>query len=113
MNRYKLPYRPILQQDESAASLLIRTAEGNGFENVLQLMSACGFKHGGASTLKAVVTDQTRYAELMNALGLNVDYASSAFLRSKPTRAHLAFLCMRRYLKNFSAWTHQFFALFV
>lgn len=86
MNRYKLPYRPILQQDESAASLLIRTAEGNGFENVLQLMSACGFKHGGASTLKAVVTDQTRYAELMNALGLNVDYASSAFLRSKPTR---------------------------
>lgn len=86
MSTYKLPYRPVLQQDESPASLLIRAAEGNGFESVLHLFSACGIKHYGVHTLRAILADPARYGQVLGQLGLNTAYASAVVQRSKPTR---------------------------
>lgn len=87
MNEYLLPYRPILQEDESPASFLIRAAEGNGFSSILQLMSACGVNSNGLGSVRATLTDPNRYGVLLRALGLKADYSCAAFQRSKPTRA--------------------------
>ncbi|AUH51289.1 hypothetical protein CXB49_10925 [Chromobacterium sp. ATCC 53434] len=87
MSEYTLPYRPILQQDESPASLLLRAAEGNGFANILQLLSACGANFNGIASVRASLTDPNRYGTLLRALGLNTDYARAALRRSKPTLA--------------------------
>lgn len=87
MNQSKLPYRPLLQPDESPGSLLIRAAEGNGYESALQMLSACGFATSGKSSLRAAYVNPERYASLLHAIGLNTEFSSAAYRRSKPTMA--------------------------
>lgn len=85
MNQSKLPYRPLLQPDESPGSLLIRATEGNGYESVLQMLSACRFATSGKSGLRTTYVNPERYASLLQAIGLNTEFASAAYRRSKPT----------------------------
>jgi|GEM_PF-5092439 len=87
MTKPRLPYRPFLQPDESPASLLIRTSEGNGYGSVLQLLSACGVTVNGIGTLRAALTDPTRYAALLRATGLRQEDGIAAYRRSTPTKA--------------------------
>jgi hypothetical protein len=84
MKTLQVPIRPIPYEDESPASLLIRTAEANGHASVYQLLSQI---HAVSSqeALIAYWTDPKRYSQLVQALGLCEQTAKLAWLRDGPT----------------------------
>ncbi|MDN5413337.1 MAG: TniQ family protein, partial [Lactococcus raffinolactis] len=74
MNSYSLLIKPIPYPDESAASLLIRATEANGFSSVYSL---CKIQSSSpATTLSSHVTHQKRFRKLLQLLGLSDEYAS-------------------------------------
>ncbi|MFC7422118.1 TniQ family protein [Iodobacter arcticus] len=85
MKIYKLPYRPIPQPDESPASLLIRTVDGNGFDSIIQLLKACGVLAYGVERIRQALTNRQLFEEMIEALGLTPVCSSVVFLRTKPT----------------------------
>lgn len=85
MNSYSLLIKPIPYPDESAASLLIRAAEANGFSSVYSL---CKIQSSSpATTLSSHVTHQKRFRKLLQLLGLSDEYTSLAFALSGSTQA--------------------------
>jgi hypothetical protein len=85
MKIHKLPYRPIPQADESPASLLIRTVEGNGFDSIIQLLKACGVLAYGVERIRQALTNRQLFEETIEALGLPPACSGVVFLRTKPT----------------------------
>jgi len=85
MRRTILPNAPIVFDDETAASVLIRAAEANGHTNVYQLLSGTGIKINEPS-LKACLIDRERYRHLVRAVGFNDDTATRAFKRVDDSR---------------------------
>jgi len=75
MKNIQLPNRPIPYRDESAASILIRTAEENGHVSVYQLLSGTGIKIN-ETTLMACLIDPARYQQIIRTLGLGDDAAA-------------------------------------
>lgn len=66
--------RPIPHNDESAASLLIRVAEENGYRNVYKLFSCAGILIN-EPVLLACTKNRLRYSHLIKALGLPYEYS--------------------------------------
>lgn len=85
MTEHKLPIRPKPYDGESAGSILIRTAELNGYVNVYQLLSGVGFRSHQLS-LRALLSDSRRFSELASKLGLGADSADLVLPRKGKTR---------------------------
>ena len=85
MTQAKLPNRPIIFSDETAASVLIRAAEANGHTSVYQLLSGTGIKINELS-LKACLVDPLRYRQIIRAIGLGEDAAARALERTGTSR---------------------------
>ncbi|MCH4248513.1 MAG: TniQ family protein [Acinetobacter populi] len=84
MNLNPLLIKPIPYSDESAASLLIRAADANGFPNVYSLCHSQSKSYPKA--LISHVTHQKRFRTLLQLLKLSEDYISLAFLMHGPTQ---------------------------
>ncbi|MGQ5525341.1 TniQ family protein [Chitinimonas sp. PSY-7] len=84
MKTYPVPVRPIPHDDESPASLLIRTAEANGHASVFQLLSQIRAVSSQESLI-AHWADPKRYRQLVRALGLGEHAANLTWLRAGPT----------------------------
>lgn len=80
MTQALLPNRPIVFDDETGASVLIRTAEANGHTTVYQLLSGTGIKINELS-LKACLLDPERYRQITRAIGLGEGAAARAIER--------------------------------
>ncbi|MCY0916514.1 TniQ family protein [Massilia antarctica] len=80
-----LLFRPIPYEDETAASLLIRAAEENGYGSVYQLLSGAGILIN-EPTLRACIVDTTRFENLVRSLGLTKSAAALALARLNPSR---------------------------
>lgn len=77
--------RPIPYEDETAASLLIRAAEENGYGSVYQLLSGAGIPINEPA-LRACIIDTTRFENLVRSLGLTKSAATLALGRLNPSR---------------------------
>lgn len=84
MKTPQVPIRPLPYEDESPASLLIRTAEANGHASVYQLLSQIRAVSSQESLI-AYWADPKRYLQLVQALGLGEQTAKLAWLRDGPT----------------------------
>lgn len=85
MKANSLLIKPIPYPDESAASLLIRAAEKNGFSSVFVLCQSQITSY--SKSLDSSVTHQKKFGKLLKLLGLSNDYTSLAFQLQGPTQA--------------------------
>ena len=76
MNLNPLLIKPIPYSDESAASLLIRAADANGFPNVYSLCHSQSKSY--PKSLISHVTNKKRFRTLLQLLKLSEDYISLA-----------------------------------
>lgn len=72
MSKINLPNRPIAFADETAASILIRTAQENGHTNIYQLLSGTGIEINESSFTSCLI-DPKRYKIIIKAIGLGED----------------------------------------
>lgn len=85
MKSYSLLIKPIPYPDETAASLLIRATEANGFSSVFALcqeQATCYSK-----SLDSSVTHQEKFGRLLRLIDLSEDYISLAFKLQGSTQA--------------------------
>ncbi len=94
MNRKPLLIRPIPYVDESAASLLIRAAGGNGYQSVHLMISKSKFYDSGSAN--SDITQCERFASILKRLGLSTEYENLAFSRKSPTK-----VSPRKYLQAY------------
>ncbi|KQE55571.1 TniQ family protein [Acinetobacter pittii] len=85
MKANSLLIKPIPYPDESAASLLIRAAEKNGFSSVFVLCQSQITSY--SKSLDSSVTHQKKFGKLLKLLGLSNDYTSLAFQLQGSTQA--------------------------
>lgn len=84
MNAQPLLIRPIPYPDESAASLLIRAADCNGYPNVFALFSNQHLFDAGS--LGSYVTHHARFINTLRSLGFPEEYANLSFKLRGPTK---------------------------
>lgn len=87
MSSNTLLIKPIPYSDESAASLLIRAADMNGFPNVFSLCRCQSTSH--LESLESNITHQNKFRKLLKLLGLPEGYTSLAFRSNNSNQAQL------------------------
>ncbi|MDC5519548.1 TniQ family protein [Acinetobacter baumannii] len=95
-----LIYIPIPNEDESAASLILRATEKNGYRTSTSFIYAYNLKVHTKS-LNAFFANREKFRILLNHLELNSDYEKLAPLSVGPTKRHLKELTNQLFPENF------------
>lgn len=91
--KYHLIARPIPIPGESPASVLIRAVDGNGYRNLVMLISAY-WKQNMPSWANASLVDPVRYTQIMEAFGiLSPNKDQPCFERNGPTNRSARLVC--------------------